>query len=145
MQASHGAAPFTVGGSGTLAFVTGESPKPPARTLTWVTRDRREQPLTVPPATYGWPRVAPDGAHIAVDVIGATHTSDIWIYDIAQGTLSKLTDDPAIHLGPVWTRDSQEVVFTTGPPFAFFSKAVAGAPARQIVSTKVVGGLAAAG
>ena len=32
----------------------------------------------------------------------------IWTYDIVRGRLSKLTDDPQINLGPVWTPDSQQ-------------------------------------
>jgi eukaryotic-like serine/threonine-protein kinase len=144
LQSQFGGAVFTVGRNGTLAFLTRAKPKPAVRTLTWVRRGKREQPLNVPPASYGWPRVSPDGAHIALDIVGPDSTSDIWIYDIARATLSKLTDGRAIHLGPVWTRNSQEVVFTTGPPFSFLSKPVAGAaPARHIVTTNVPGALAA--
>ena len=145
MLPQFGVAIFAIGRNGTLVFVSGEKPKPAARSLAWVTRDKgEEESLNVPPAFYGWPRVSPNGAQIALDIVAADHVSDIWTYDIARGRLSKLTDDPQISLGPVWTRDSQEVVFTTGPPFAFFSKpAGGGAPARHLVTTKVPGALAA--
>src|SRR5262245_7254293 len=143
-QSLFGQAVFTVARKGTLAFLTGDKPRPPARTLSWVTRQGHEEPINLPAASYGWPRVAPDGEHIALDIIGTSNSSDIWIYDIARDTLSRLTDDPAIHLFPVWTRDSQHVVFTSGPPFSFFSKPVDGAAsARHIVSTHVPGALAA--
>src|SRR4029450_2806807 len=128
------------------AVVTGDKPGSAARSLAWVTRDKGEEALNVPPAVYGWPRVAPNGAHIALDIVGADNVSDIWTYDIARATLSKLTDDPQISLTPVWTRDSQEVVFSTGPPFAFFSKPAGGlAPARHLLTATVPGGLAAGG
>jgi eukaryotic-like serine/threonine-protein kinase len=140
-----GVAIFTIGRNGTLAFVAGDMPKPARRTLAWVTRDKgEEQSLNVPPAVYGWPRVAPNGAHIALDIVAPDHVSDIWTYDIARGRLSKLTDDPQINLGPVWTPDSQEVVYTTGPPFAFLSKPAGGPlPTRHLVTTSGPGGVAA--
>ena len=144
MLPSLGEAIFTIGRNGTFAYVTGVQPKAPARTLAWVARGKGEERLNLPPAAYGWPRVAPDGRQIALDIVGEHDVSDIWTYDIAGGRLSKLTDDPQINLGPVWTRDGKEVVYTTGPPFAFFSKPLAsGAPAHHLVSAKVPGGLAA--
>ncbi len=60
-----------------------DKPKPASRMLEWVTRDRRVEPLNLAPAAYGWPRVAPNGAHIALDIVGTDDVSDIWTYDIA--------------------------------------------------------------
>ena len=144
MQPTFGVATFTIGRNGTLAFVTGDNPKPAARVLEWVARDKRAEPLNVAPAVYGWPRVAPNGLHIALDIVGTNDVSDVWTYDIAGGRLSKLTDDPQINLSPVWTRYSREVVFTTGSPFSFLSKpAAGGAAARHLATVNVPGAVAA--
>jgi len=38
---------------------------------------------------------------------------DIWIYDLARGTSSRLTFDPASDQAPLWTPDGERVVFSS--------------------------------
>ena len=134
----------SVARNGSLAYLTGDWPRPRARAIVWVSRQGHEEALHVPAASYGWARVSPDGASVAVDVVDGSGKSDIWIYDVARRTSSRLTNGPGIHLFPLWTRDNERVVFTSGPPFSFFSQRVASAePARRLITTDVAGGLAA--
>jgi serine/threonine-protein kinase len=51
MHPQFAVATFTIGRNGALAFVAGDKPKPAARTLAWVTREKgEEESLNVPPA-----------------------------------------------------------------------------------------------
>jgi Tol biopolymer transport system component len=37
----------------------------------------------------------------------------IWLWDLAQAPLMRLTSDPASDTNPVWTPDSRRVVFSS--------------------------------
>lgn len=50
--------------------------------------------------TTGGMRLAPDGNRLAV-IVGQPK-SDIWIFDLADGSKTRLTFDPANHLQPSW-------------------------------------------
>ena len=107
-----GAAQFAVSAQGTLAYVP-----PPAtftaarRELVWVDRQGREEAIAAPPRPYVYPRLAPDGARLVLDV--AADNRDIWIWDFARGTLTRLTDDPSLDRGPIWTPDGQRIIFSS--------------------------------
>ena len=58
------------------------------RTLVW--RDRSNVPSRSSPArAYMGAQLSPDGSRVAVSIEAAT--SDVWVYHIAQGTLTRLT------------------------------------------------------
>ena len=42
-----------------------------------------------------------------------SHSNDIWIWDIARESLTRLTHDPAVDLYPVWTRDGHQLAFAS--------------------------------
>ena len=108
--ASNATVTFTVGG-GTLAYRPGIAEEPPAtRTLVWVDREGREEPLGLPPKNYEWPRVAPDGTRVAV-AISESENVDIWVSEWERGTLSKVTTDPGFECCPLWTPGGDRVVF----------------------------------
>jgi eukaryotic-like serine/threonine-protein kinase len=141
-QPQFGLAALTVARNGSLAYLTGDLPRPPARALVWVSRQGHAEAFNLPAASYGWARVSPDGTSIALDIVDRLGSSAIWIYDIARGTNRKLTDRPGMNLCPLWSQD-QRVVFTSGPPFSFFSQRADGiGPARQLITNSVAGGQA---
>ena len=81
------------------------------RTLVWVNRDGREEPLAAPPRPYSYPRVSPDGMQVAVDVRDAE--SDIWVWSLERGTLTRLTFDPLFDRFPLWSPDGRRIVFSS--------------------------------
>lgn len=58
-----------------------------------------------------WPRISPDGRRIAV-TIGPPY--DIWTYDLASKTLTRLTTDGNSYR-PEWSRDGQRIAHVPAP------------------------------
>jgi len=83
----------------------------PQRQLVWVDRQGREEPLSAPLRAYAIPRISPDGTRVAVDARDEEY--DIWVWDLARGTLRRLTSDPGLDVSPVWTPDSHGILFSS--------------------------------
>jgi serine/threonine-protein kinase len=107
----NGTAHYAVAENGTLVYVPG-----PAAGLTnqldlaFTDRQGVVETLKLPPGTYEYPRVSPDGKRIAVGTDDGRETV-IWIYDLSRtSALRRLT------LGgkdryPLWSADGQWLVF----------------------------------
>jgi serine/threonine-protein kinase len=107
MSTNTGAAHFSMSQRGDLAYVPGASDNG-NRTLVWVDRSGKVDPLPLPPASYLYPRISPDGASLAVEIEGPNH--DFYFYDFARTVLSKVTTDGMSH-DPVWSPDGSRVAF----------------------------------
>ncbi|GJG89175.1 hypothetical protein tb265_43560 [Gemmatimonadetes bacterium T265] len=80
------------------------------------------------------PRVSPDGRRLALQVPRPGGQYDIWVYDLASGTPTRLTTTGHVD-GPEWTPDGRRVVFTAtdGGRAAFWAQpADGGAPAERL-------------
>ena len=75
----------------------------------WVDRKGQETPIKAPPRLYDEPRLSPDGTRVALAINDQEH--DVWIWDLARETLTRLTFDPGVDESPVWTSDGRRVVF----------------------------------
>ena len=108
---ASGAGDFSFSANGSLVYVPGVAATDgPARTLVWVDRQGREEPVGAPPRPYERPRVSPDGARLAVQIADPANT-DVGIYYLARGTSTRLTTDAARDTHPLWTPDGTQVVF----------------------------------
>jgi serine/threonine-protein kinase len=96
--------------NGTLVYVAGTSADTGNRTLVWVDRSGREEPIAVPPRAYTYARLSPDGRQVALD--SRDEQNDIWTFDLARGTLARLTRDPGLNRGPAWTPDGTRLAFS---------------------------------
>jgi Tol biopolymer transport system component len=54
--------------------------------------------------------LSPDGGRVAL-ALATPESRDIWIFERARGTLSRLTVDPAVDTAPVWSRDGRWIAF----------------------------------
>ncbi|MGH9811936.1 MAG: protein kinase domain-containing protein [Candidatus Acidiferrales bacterium] len=122
----NGAAQFSVSPGGSLAYLSGHS-RDAKTTLVWVDRQGNAQALNAPPRSYGIPRFSPDGRRLALTV--EEGSEDIWVYDLARGTLARVTTDPSRELGAVWTPDGARLIFSSDKnrrPHDMFWKAADG-------------------
>jgi TolB protein len=63
---------------------------------------------------YDFPRVSADGRRIAIEVIDAgPGEADVWVLDLASGTLSRVTSDGRSHR-PEWTPDGKRIAYLSG-------------------------------
>ena len=100
---------FTFAKNGSAAYIAGGTSEID-RTLVWVDREGWEKSLPASPQPYEDATVSPDGTRVAVTVRGADNT-DVWIWDLTSDTLTRLTFDAAVDQYPLWTPDSERVVF----------------------------------
>jgi hypothetical protein len=93
-----GAGDFAVAADGTLVYVDapgslGAPQGANGRTLVWVDRTGKEEPVAAPPRAYEHPRLSPDGTRLALT--SGDQENDIWIWDLGRATLTRLTLDRA--------------------------------------------------
>jgi Tol biopolymer transport system component len=85
---------FAISAMGTLVFWPGTAPSAEApATLVWMDRDGHEQPIKAKARPYRFARLSPDGKKIAVASID--EGNDIWTFDFANETLTRVTSGPA--------------------------------------------------
>ena len=106
-----GGADFDVARNGTLVYLAGGPQAVTARSLVWLDRQGHEEAIKAPSRAYAYTRLAPDGTRIALDI--RDQENDIWVWDLARETLTRLTFDPTIDRYPVWTPDSRRVIFAS--------------------------------
>jgi len=110
---STNASKYALSDSGTLAYLPGKSATGSVdkRTLVWVDRNGKEEPLTAQPNAYAFPRISPDGTRIALTIGGAPN-SNIWIWDLARKTWTRLTLEESTDIAPLWTLDGKRIAFS---------------------------------
>ena len=103
---------YAVSGSGTLIYIPGAATMSNQRTLVWVDRKGKEEPLPAQAGDYSAPKISPDGTKVALCVAAAGDKSDIWIWDILRGTMTRLTfNESSVY--PLWTRDGKRIAFSS--------------------------------
>ena len=107
-----GTGDFAVAADGTLVYVDVPGNfAANARSLVWVDRMGKEEPIAVPPRAYEHPRISPDGTRVAL--WNSDQEDDLWICDLGRATLTRLTLDPGADRFPVWTPDGRRIIFTS--------------------------------
>jgi len=108
-----GAADFDVSRDGRLVYVQGEGIASQQRSLVWVDREGREEPVTgTPPRAYVYPRLSPDGRRLALDVRDAS-AGQVLIWDFGAETLTLMTLGEGSFGYPVWMAGGTRVAYAT--------------------------------
>jgi len=101
--------------------------------LAWLTRAGHATVITPAPAEYALARLSPDERRIAV-LMNENRQSDVWIYDLGGGTMSRLTTVGTV-TSVDWTPDGSRVVYTAavqGGNDAFLQVASGGVPPERL-------------
>jgi Tol biopolymer transport system component len=107
-----GTAEFDVADDGTLVYLAGGAALAQMRTLVWVDRQGREEAIKgAARRAYASPRLSPDGTRVALEI--RELENDIWVWDFARETLTRITSDPGIDQSPAWMPDGRRLVFSS--------------------------------
>jgi len=120
--APGGHAHFTVSMDGSMIYSSGS--RQPAK-LVWVDRQGEATPVSAPAHVYWDPRLSPDGRRVAVNRWDTG--SEIWLLELARGTLTRLIVNPGDDETPVWSPDGRWIAFASlrmGQPRTLFRKRV---------------------
>ncbi|MFC1840729.1 adenylate/guanylate cyclase domain-containing protein [Thermodesulfobacteriota bacterium] len=103
---------FIVSNSGTLVYAPGTSVSGSAslRTLVWVDKEGNEEQIEAEPNMYRIPNISPDGTKVALSV-NKSGNEDIWIYNLTDKILEKLTFHDSSDMCPLWTHDGKRIIF----------------------------------
>jgi serine/threonine protein kinase len=102
---------YAISDSGTLVYMPGATGElVTGRTLVWVDKEGKEEPITAPPNIYVYPKISPDGTRAALGISPDSITADIWIWNFLRKTLTRLTFEGAGI--PIWSPDSKRIIYS---------------------------------
>jgi eukaryotic-like serine/threonine-protein kinase len=131
MQSGPSGAQYSISDNGSLAYVPGALQGGAQTTMVWVDRKGVEQPVGAPASpAYGNVEISPDGRAVAV-----SNQGQVWIYDLARGTLTLLTSAGAQASNAAWTPDGKRVVFQSGTPLNLFWQPADGSGKAERLAT----------
>jgi serine/threonine-protein kinase len=127
-----GAANYAFSNTGSLAYVRGPVSASALLDIALMDRQGKVEPLKLPPGTYEWPRVSPDGKRLAV-ASDDDKEATVWIYDLSGTRAIQRLTSAGNNRFPIWTSDSQRVAFQSdrdGDLAIFWQPADGGAAER---------------
>ncbi len=102
---------FSVSPSGILGYIIGAGDQ---SQLIWYGRDGKELEKVGRLGIYSGVALSPDGQRAALSIGDPNSpTRDIWIDELAHGTLTRLTFEKSNPVGPVWTHDGKSIAYYT--------------------------------
>ena len=104
-------AQFAFSEEGAFVYVAGEA-STTVDPIHWLTRDGTTTLLRPDPTDWAHLRFSPAGDRLGMVIHKGTQW-DVWAYDWARDTQSRLTFAPAIDAWPVWTPDGRRIVFSS--------------------------------
>ena len=74
-------------------------------------RQGHEQDIAAPARPYVTARLSPDGTRVALEI--EDQENDIWVWDLARATLTRVTTDPGLDQAPAWMPDGRRLFFSS--------------------------------
>jgi Tol biopolymer transport system component len=106
--------------------------------LTWFDRSGKKLGTLGPMGDYSTPRFSPDGKRLAVTIPDPeSGNRDIWILELASGSLTRFTTNPANDWIPAWSPDSKYLAFASDrtPRSSIYRKAADGSGEEALLVT----------
>jgi serine/threonine protein kinase len=127
-----GGSAFSVSENGVLVYQSGIQ----SSQLVFVDRVGKQVQSVGPPGEYRNATLSPDGSRVVIDrySVGIRAGSrDLWLYELARGTVSRLTFDPSENSDAIWSPDGKQIVFesTRGGSRGFYKKLSSGTGAEE--------------
>jgi Tol biopolymer transport system component len=91
-------------------FVPGTGNGGDSRPLQFVASDGRTESVPAAPRAFSGVKLSPDGSRIAVQ-IDVGDAADVWVVEVARGTLTRVTTETGYDGNPLWSPDGQSVAF----------------------------------
>ena len=103
---------FTVSQTGILVYQSGNLDS--GWNLLWLGRDGKPVAPSPQPDRYIVPSLSPDEKRMAVGIFtGSQGVGDLWIYDLARGTNTRVTFGPGSNSSPVWSPDGRTIYYAS--------------------------------
>jgi eukaryotic-like serine/threonine-protein kinase len=120
--------------TGTLVFLPPGSDEEGLE-LTWVTRQGQASPASRVLRQHSDPRLSPDGRLVALHL--QDEADDVWVHDLARGTLTRLTFENSEDETPVWSPDGRQVAYASsrGSERRIYRRAADGSTEEQLIAT----------
>jgi len=105
---------FAVSEPGKLVYRTGSVGS--FFTPVWVARNGTAREIAPGWTTQGGPinsslALSPEGTRLAMSILGAEGTWDLWVKQLDSGPLTRLTFEGVQNLKPAWSRDGRDLMF----------------------------------
>jgi eukaryotic-like serine/threonine-protein kinase len=126
--------------SGTILYATGAATQTGGLMPMWVDRKGVATPVDTawkltPGANIGL-SISPDGSRLAINTLGEGST-DVWVKQLDQGPLTRLTSGGERNFRPMWTPDGRSVTYLTNrdsPSYDLYQRRADGSDtARKIL------------
>ena len=115
---------FAVSETGIMVYEAGNATGDTDQ-LIWYDRTGKQIEATGTPGLYLEPSVSADSNKLAISSLaGGTGNLNIWVFDLARGTKTRLTFPPASDRQPNWAPDGKSVAFVSnrnGPPHIYLN------------------------
>src|SRR5207248_1127374 len=82
------------------------------RTLAWLDRSGKLEPLRAMAGAYRGPRLAPDGQRVAFSLRTEGKT-DVAVLDRGREVITRVTFGPGDNFAPVWAPDGKHIAFAS--------------------------------
>jgi Tol biopolymer transport system component len=128
----NGSVEAAMADDGTLVYMTGLS----TSRLALVDMRGSARPLVTDTRQFAYPRFSPDGRRVSVS--RAEATNDIWLYDVASGTPTRITAESATSDRAEWTGDGKRLVFRSnrsGPNLIWMQPIDRSTPAQLLAES----------
>jgi eukaryotic-like serine/threonine-protein kinase len=131
----NGFSQFAVSDNGVLAFLP-SSVIATQEKLVSIDRGGKIQTIRENIHLHGGLRLSPDGLRIALGLREGGHPPDIWVQDLARGSLSRLSHGPASNFDPIWMSDGKQLLYTSERPvFEIYRKSADGSGNEEALLT----------